>query len=187
MVFTGGAGDDDAADGSKVQWTVLDVAKLTSGGPATCKHAGFLQQRCGGLVCSGGFGVPCASAKRSRLLEVFDDCLYVGRRLSPHDRAVFAFGLLETGGIGYSKLYEKVGYSILSNDLSSPARHRFHSVISDFRPPSGIESGEPALRRLLASRATGGYLVTSDDPAPGSLTVFQSTRVARPQDASKNY
>ena len=25
----------------------------------------------------------------------------------------------------------------------------------------------------------------SDDPAPGSLTVFQSSRVARPQDASK--
>ena len=27
--------------------------------------------------------------------------------------------------------------------------------------------------------------MTSDDPAPGSLTVFQSSRVARPQDASK--
>ena len=27
--------------------------------------------------------------------------------------------------------------------------------------------------------------MTSDDPAPGSLTVFQSSRVARPQNASK--
>ena len=36
-----------------------------------------------GLVGSGGLGValPCASAKRSRLLpEVFDDCSCVGRR-----------------------------------------------------------------------------------------------------------
>ena len=44
-----------------------------------------------GLVDSGGLGValPCASAKRSRLFrEVFDDCSYVGRRLSPRDRAI---------------------------------------------------------------------------------------------------
>ena len=41
-----------------------------------------------------------------------------------------------------------------------------------------------ALARLLASRAIGGYSVPSDDPAPGSLSVFQSSRVARPQDAS---
>ena len=27
--------------------------------------------------------------------------------------------------------------------------------------------------------------MTSDDPAPGSLAVLQSSRVARPQDASK--
>ena len=27
--------------------------------------------------------------------------------------------------------------------------------------------------------------MTSDDPAPGSLSVFQSSRVTRPQDASK--
>ena len=31
----------------------------------------------------------------------------------------------------------------------------------------------------------GGYSLTSDDPAPGSPTVFQSSRVARPQDALK--
>ena len=46
-------------------------------------------------------------------------------------------------------------------------------------------SCEAALRRLLAIRAIGGYSLTSDDPAPGLLTVFQSSRVARPQDASK--
>ena len=44
---------------------------------------------------------------------------------------------------------------MLSNDLSSPALHRLHSVISDCRPPSGTESGEAALRRLLASRGVG--------------------------------
>ena len=58
-------------------------------------------------------------------------------------------------------------------------------MVSDFRPPSGTESGEAALRTLLAGRSTAGYSLTSDDPAPGSLTVFQSSRVARPQDASK--
>ena len=70
-------------------------------------------------------------------------------------------------------------------DLSSPALHRLHSVIYDTRPTSGTESGEAALRRLLASRTVGGNSLTSDDPAPGSLTVFQSSRVARPQDASE--
>ena len=44
-------------------------------------------------------------------------------------------------------------------------------------------SSSPA--RQLASRAMGGYSLASDVPAPGSLTVFQSSRVARPQDASK--
>ena len=58
-------------------------------------------------------------------------------------------------------------------------------MISDFRPPSVTESGEAALRGLLASGAIGGCSLTSDDPAPGSLTVFQSSQVARPQDASK--
>ena len=47
------------------------------------------------------------------------------------------------------------------------------------------ESGEAALRRLLASRAIGGYSLTSDDPASESLTVVQPSRVARPQDASE--
>ena len=70
-------------------------------------------------------------------------------------------------------------------DLASPALYRLHSVISDFRPPSVGESSEAALRRLLASRAIGGCSLTSDDPAPGSLTLFQSSRVARPLDASK--
>ena len=92
---------------------------------------------------------------------------------------------METGGISLSESCEKVVYSVLCTDLASPALHRLHSVISDFRPPSVTESGEAALRRLLASRASGGHSTTSDDPAPGSLTVFQSSRVARPQDGSK--
>ena len=36
-----------------------------------------------------GVALPCASAKRTRLLpEVFDDCSYVGCGLSPLDRAI---------------------------------------------------------------------------------------------------
>ena len=62
----------------------------------------------------------------------------------------------------------------MSTRLASPVLHRLHSVVSDFRPPS-----------VLASRAIGGCSLSSDDHAPGSLTVFQSSRVARPQDASK--
>ena len=64
---------------------------------------------------------------------------------------------------------------MLSTDLASPALRRLHFVISDFGPPSVTESGEAALRRLLASRALGGYSLTSDDRAPGSLTVVQSS------------
>ena len=55
-------------------------------------------------------------------------------------------------------------YSILSTGLASPALHRLHPVISDFRPESVPESGEAALRRLLESRAIGCYSLTSDDP-----------------------
>ena len=57
--------------------------------------------------------------------------------------------------------------------------------MTDFRPPKVAESSEAALRRLLASRAIGGDSLISVDPDPGSLTVFQSPRVAPPQDASK--
>ena len=74
---------------------------------------------------------------------------------------------------------KKVGFIFCMNPVST-ALHRVHSVISDLKPPSGLESGEAALRVLLASRATEGYTWTSDDPTPGSLTVFQSSRVARP-------
>ena len=66
-----------------------------------------------GRMDSGGLGValPRASAERFRLLpEVFHDCSYVGRRLSPRDgttirkmnESVFAVNVLETGGIGLS-------------------------------------------------------------------------------------
>ena len=79
-----------------------------------------------GLMDSGGLGValPCASPKRSRpLLEVFDDCLHVGRRLSSWcdhqivERVRFAANFLETGGVGHSESCEKVEYSILSTDI----------------------------------------------------------------------
>ena len=61
---------------------------------------------------------------------------------------------------------------MLSTDLASPALHRDHSVISDVRPPSVAESGEAALRRLLASRVIGGYSLTSDDPTAGRYPCY---------------
>ena len=73
----------------------------------------------------------------------------------------------------------------MSTDLASPAICRLHFVTSEFRPPSVTESGEAALGRLLAKRAIGGYSVTSEDRTLGFGTVFQSSRVARPQDASR--
>ena len=131
---------------------------------------------------SGGLlvALPCASAKRSRFLpEVFDDCSCVGRKLSPRDverDRFFAVDFWDSCGIRYSESCKKVVYSILSTGLSSPVLHCLHSVISDFRPLSGAECGEAAL---------GVYSLTSNDPAPGSLTVSHLSRVARPQDASK--
>ena len=136
--------------------------------------------------------LPSTSAKRSRLLpEIVDDCSCVGPRLSPRNRAViqemkesvYALKFLGHGCICHLGSCEKVEYSILSTDLAPPALHRIHFVISYFRP-SDSESSEAALRRLLASRAIGGYSVTCDDPTPGLLTVFQLSRLARPQDAS---
>ena len=66
---------------------------------------------------------------------------------------VLALNFLETGGVGLSESCEKVGYSILSADLASPAIHSLHSVMSDSRLPRVYW----ALRRLLASRAIGDY------------------------------
>ena len=117
-----------------------------------------------GLLVSWGLGaaLPCASAKRCRLLpEVFDGCSYVGRRLSPREKAIikellnetaFAFNFLVTGGVvGRSESSEKVEHSILPTGLTSPALHRLHSVTSDFRPPSVTESTacESCHRRLF--------------------------------------
>ena len=99
-------------------------------------------------------------------------------------RTVFCSKLFGGGAVD-CELCEKYGTPHLSADLASPALYCLHSVISDFRPPSVTESGQDALRRLLESRAIGGYSLASDDLAPGSLTLFQSTRVAQPQDASK--
>ena len=93
------------------------------------------------------------------------------------NESVFALKLLETGGIGLSESRERVGYSILSTDLPSPAIRRLHFVIPDFRPPSVTESGEAAPRKLLESRAIGGYSLTFDHPTPGSLTEMLDHRM----------
>ena len=65
-------------------------------------------------------------------------------------------------------------YHILSTGLASLALRRLPFVISDFRPPSVTESNKPLFRKIPANRAFGVYLLTSDDPAPGSQTVFSS-------------
>ena len=139
---------------------VQDVATLTRGvggnrkkgrlrrrGPATSKMTSFWAATLGasgggaaGLMDSGGHCValPCASAKcRSRELN----------------ETVFAMNFLETGGICRSESCEKWSTPSCPQNLVPPA---LHSVISDFRPPRGTESGEAALWRLLACHALGG-------------------------------
>ena len=83
--------------------------------------------------------LPCASAKRSRLLpEVYDDCSSVTRRLSPCERAIIrevnkTLLLLSTSGrraVVGSESCERAGYSVLSADLASPVLRRLHSVFS---------------------------------------------------------
>ena len=113
------------------------------------------------------------------------DCSCVGRKLSRIKAIImelketaFALNFLETGGLGRAE-------HVLCMNLVSTALHRLQNVISEFRAPSGCESGEATLQRLHASRAIRGCAMISDDPAPGPPTVFQTSRVARPEDASK--
>ena len=111
---------------------VVHVAKLTRAAvevvgkegrwrwrPATSKMTSLLAATLGpfGGVAAGhkeglGVALPYTSARRSRLFpEVFDDCSYVGCRLSPRDRAIirelnetaFAWNLQKTGGVGRSE------------------------------------------------------------------------------------
>ena len=86
----------------------------------------------------------------------------------------FALNFLEAWSIGHSESGEQVGTPCCP-DMASPAFYRVHLVVSDFRPPRVTESSEAALRRLPTSRAVGGYSLTSDDLALGSLTVFHSS------------
>ena len=91
---------------------------------------------------------------------MFNDCSFVGRTLSPRDRDIIremndtVFLSISWGLVVLVILSEvqKVEYSILFTDLAPPALHRLHTVIPDFRPQSVPESGEAALRKLLASR-----------------------------------
>ena len=125
--------------------TVGKDRRLVAGGrPATGNMTSLLAATLGrsggvvaGLVDSGGLGValPCACAKRSRLLpEVFDDCSHVGCKLSPLDRAiiskvnetVFAVSFLETGGIGCSGSCEKKW----STSSCPQTWHHLHFVVS---------------------------------------------------------
>ena len=154
------------------EWTVLDVAKLTEaavvavgkeGRPAA---AAWFRRRQNDVSAGRNAGsLRCGVAARFRgaAVRVCHDVLgsFLNFKMTPRmlgdrrevNETVFALNFMETGGVGRSESCEKVEYSILSTDLASPALHRLHFVISDFRPPSVAESGEAALRRLLASRA----------------------------------
>ena len=186
---------------------VLDVAKLTRATVEAVgkgwkpsrqwqndlcvgRNAGSLRWRCGGphefwrSWCGAAVPNVLVSFLRclttARMLDA-SSLLVIGRIIKELNETVFALNFLETGSTDCSESCEKVAYSISSTGLSSPALDHLHSTFSDFRPPSVAESGEAVLRRLLASRAIGGYSLT----ARGSLTLFQSSRVARPQVASK--
>ena len=76
--------------------------------------------------------------------------------------AIFAIIFLEAGG-------------------NVPPRATWFSIVQSY--PG---SGEAALQRLLASRSVGGYLVFTGDPASGSPTAYQSSRVARPDRAASS-
>ena len=62
--------------------------------------------------------------------------LVIGQSSGRWNDSVSALNFLKTGGIGHSEWSEKVEYSILSTDMSSPALRCLHSVISDLRPLS---------------------------------------------------
>ena len=197
--YDGSTGDDVVAPGGKVQppgagkagtWAswqgaisrtrcwcegrwreALTIGKMTSLQAATLVPCRFLEV----LVWRCRARLPKVLVS---FLNVFDDCSSVRRGLSPREKAifrevietVFSLNFLETGcTLDSESCAKKVGYSILSTDLASPALRRLHFEISDFRPTSVTESGEAVLRRLLASRAIGSYSLTCDDPAPGSL------------------
>ena len=105
--------------------------------------------------------LPRASTKRSRILpEVFDDCSSVGRRQSPRDRAII----------------REVNETVFALNFLETGGIGCLSHVKKWGTPHCP---------LLARRAIEGYSLTCDDTAPGSLTVFRSSRVARPQDASK--
>ena len=108
------------------------------------KEIGLLVHECGSLVVEclwcwrrrccrqapGAYDV--GHGKANILREVFDDCSYVGHRLSLRDWAsirevnetVFAENFLETGSTGCLESCEKVAYSIWSTDPATPALHR---------------------------------------------------------------
>ena len=99
--------------------------------------------------------LPCASAKRSRLLPVRDV-----------NETPCALNFLETCRYRLFSVMRKGGALRVVRIVHRP----------------GITSTSPSplrdLCRPLASRAIGGYALAFDDFAPGSLTVFQSSRVA---------
>ena len=105
--------------GKLTRAAVEAVGAAAERGPAASKMTSLVAATLGttrdvaaGLLHSGGLGVglPCASAKRSRLLlEMFDDCSLVCRKLSLRqwaiiremNESVFALNFSDTGGTGH--------------------------------------------------------------------------------------
>ena len=78
------------------------------------------------------------------------------------NETVFAMNFLEKGCIGQSESCEKSEVLHVHGIASTSP-----SPLSYLRQqPTVTKSGEAALRRLLASRAIGGYALTSDDTIP---------------------
>ena len=113
---------------------------------------------------SGEFGValPCASAKRLRVLpEVFDDCSSASRRLSllrtaiirEVNETVFALNFLETGGIVGSESHVKklfTPYCRLTCTSSSPScDFRLQATKCHWRGGSSETARESCHRRLF--------------------------------------
>ena len=127
---------------------------------ATLGHSGVVAA---GLVGSGGLGValPCASAKRSRLLPGSHQGI-------ERDRCCLEF----LGDWRYWSFW------VMSKSGSTPSCpqdwHHLHFTVStviSLTSDHQVFLSLAALQRLLASRVLGGYSLTSDEPALGSVTV----------------
>ena len=164
--------------------------------PATSKMLSLLAATLGptggvatGHMDSGGLGValPCASARLFRLFpEVFGDCSYICRRLSPRDRAItrelswvgdwryWLFLVMRKGGVSHI-----VHSPSITSTSPSPLCDLWLQATKCCwvrRGSSSETARESCYRRLF---------VVFWWSCSGIADCVPSSRVARPQDASK--